>query len=80
LRILPSGAREFRMLITVYLKLRNEATDVWRPVKAEPVGPDQYRIVSQPIEDENWPVAQNEIVQCERQMLSGGECLVVKAS
>jgi hypothetical protein len=68
------------MPITVYLKLRNEGVDVWRPVAAEPVGPNQYRILSQPIEDEIWPVAQNEIVQCERRTLSGEECLVVKAA
>jgi hypothetical protein len=69
---------ELCMPITVYLKLRNEGTDVWRPVEAEPVGPNQYRILSQPIEGETWPVAQNEIVQCEPRILSGGECLVVK--
>jgi hypothetical protein len=68
------------MPITVYVKLRNEGTDVWRPVEAEPVGPDQCRILSQPTEDEIWPVAQNEIVQCERRILSGGACLVVRAT
>jgi hypothetical protein len=68
------------MTVTVYVKLRDEGTDVWRPVEAEPVAANQYRILSRPIEDEIWPVTQNEVVDCERRMLSGGECLVVKAT
>jgi hypothetical protein len=68
------------MAVTLYLKLRDEETDVWRPVEAEPVAADQYRILSRPIENEIWPVTQNEVVHCERRMLSGGECLVVKAT
>jgi hypothetical protein len=68
------------MPITLYLKLRNEGTDVWRPVEAEPVAANLYRILSHPVEHEDWPVTQNEIVECENQILSGEECLVVKAN
>jgi hypothetical protein len=66
------------MTITVYLKLRNEGTDVWRPVEAEPIGKNRYKILSHPTEDEDWPVTPGEIVECERRTLSGGDCLVVK--
>ena len=62
----------------VYVKLRNEGTDVWRPVEAEAVGTNPYRILSHPTDDEFWPVSRNEIVECEIRMLSGGEHLVVK--
>jgi hypothetical protein len=61
------------MPITIYVKLRNEGTDVRRPVEAEPVAANLYRLLGHPVEDEDWPVAQNEIVECERRMLSGGD-------
>ena len=67
------------MPTTIYLKLRNEGTDAWRPVGAEPIAADSYRILDSPADGEEWPVAQNEIVECERRTLSGEECLVVKA-
>ena len=66
------------MTITVYVKLRNEGTDVWRPAEAEAVRANLYRILSRPPEDEDWPVSTNEIVECELKMLPGGDCLVVK--
>ena len=63
---------------TIYIPLLNEGTDVWRPVEAEQVGGDQYRIVGQRPADENWPFAQNQIVRCEMRLLSGRECLVAQ--
>ena len=68
------------MRTTIYLKLRNEGTNAWRPVEAEHVAANLYRILDIPVEGEEWPVAQNEIVECERRVLSGEECLVVKAT
>jgi hypothetical protein len=66
------------MSITVYVRLRNEGVDVWRPVEAEAVGANLYRILSSPTDDELWPVTQNEIVECEPRVLSAGEHLVAK--
>lgn len=68
------------MPTVIYVKLRNEGTDVWRPVQAEPVTQNVYRVLDQPLDDEDWPVAQNEMVECEHRLLSGHECLVAKAS
>ena len=44
------------MITTVYVYLLNEGTDVWRPVRAEPVSGDVYRIAEQAYdaEDECW--------------------------
>jgi len=66
------------MTITVYVKLQNEGTDVWRPVDAELVGKNRYKVLSRPTDDENWPVTLGEVVECERRMPSGEDCLVVK--
>ncbi|MCA6125179.1 hypothetical protein J6500_25265 [Bradyrhizobium sp. WSM 1704] len=52
------------MPTTIYLKLRNEGTDAWRPVVAEPVAANLYRVLDFPLEGEEWPVAQKEIVEC----------------
>ena len=48
----------------IYLPLLNEGTDVWCPVEAEQLGDNQYRIVQEQPEDEDWPVASGQIVQC----------------
>lgn len=68
------------MATTIYLKLRNEGTDVWRPVEAERISNGRFRILTKPAQHEDWPVEQTEIVECERHVLSGGECWVVKAN
>lgn len=61
------------MTLTIYIALFNEGTNVWRPVEAEVIAADQYRIPSSRPADEDCPFAQNDIVQCGR---TGGECLV----
>jgi hypothetical protein len=48
----------------VYVPLFNEGTPVWRPVDAEHLGDDRYRIVQEKPKDEDWPVASGQIVQC----------------
>lgn len=56
----------------VYVKLLDEGTDVWRPVRAEHVGGDLYRLTGEPPDDEVWPFAVGDIVRCKPQTLSGG--------
>ncbi len=67
--------------ITIYIFLRGEGTDVWRPVEAVPVGSTYYRIVSEngAPDDERWEFTTGEVVRCETRRLSGGECLVAVA-
>lgn len=66
---------------TIYVALRDEGTDVWRPVEAEPCGADQFRIVSAnpDPEDEQWEFPSGAVVRCERRKLSGGLRLVATA-
>jgi hypothetical protein len=66
------------MTTIIYLELQNEGTDVWRPVEAEPMGGNRYKIISDRPEDEDWPVGRDQIVECEFKALSGGDCLAVK--
>jgi hypothetical protein len=57
----------------IYLPLLNEGTDVWRPVEAEHLGGDLYRIAQEPPADEEWPVRSGDIVRCKRKKFAGGD-------
>lgn len=57
----------------IYLPLLNEGTEVWRPVEAEPVGENLYRIVQPQPDDEEWPVVSGDIVKCETRNFASGE-------
>ena len=62
-------------MATIYIYLKNEGTDVWRPVQAEPVSGNAYRIVSvnTDLEDEEWEFDTGELVRCESRVFSGGK-------
>jgi hypothetical protein len=63
--------------LVIYIPLLNEGTDCWRPIEAEQVGTDTYRIVASKSEDEEWPFASGEVVRCERhRFVDGSEGLV----
>ncbi len=50
----------------IYVYLLDESVDVWRPVRAEHLGGDLYRIVSQPYdpEIESWQFEPGDSVVC----------------
>ena len=60
--------------VRIYVALLDEATDVWRPVDAEHLGDDLYRIESANAdpEDEHWEFQQGEVVRCRPTVLSDG--------
>jgi hypothetical protein len=51
----------------IFVRLPDEAVDVWRPVLAESLGDDRYRILDQPYdrEDERWEFEPGDEVVCE---------------
>jgi hypothetical protein len=58
---------------TICVALLNEDVDVWRPVEAQHIGRDLYRLTGQVPEDETWPFASGEVVKCEIRTLSGDQ-------
>jgi hypothetical protein len=60
---------------TIYVALRDEAVDVWRPVDARRVG-DRYRIVSKTPPQEDWEFPPGSLVRCELRKLAEGWSLV----
>lgn len=66
---------------TIYIYLLDEGTDVWRPVEAENLGDNRYRIISinNDPEDEKWEFQTDDIVRCEKKTLTDSAphlCLV----
>lgn len=62
----------------IYIYLLNEGTDCWRPVDAERVNKDCFKIttVNSDREDENWQFQAGAIVRCKERVLSGEKVLV----
>ena len=64
-------------LTKIYVYLLNEGVDVWRPVDAEKVENDLYRLVgSPPDETEHWEFPTGSVVRAEIRSLSEGPTLV----
>jgi hypothetical protein len=64
----------------IYVALLNEGVDVWRPVRAEHLGGNLYRIVSQPYnrEIEYWQFEPGDEVVCE--MIESSEERILAAT
>jgi hypothetical protein len=56
----------------VYVALVGEAVDVWRPVAAEHVTGDAYRLCGPVPEDEVWEFQPGEVVRCEERSFDDG--------
>jgi hypothetical protein len=63
-------------LCTVYVYLLDEGVDVWRPVTAERLSPELFRLSGPVPERESWQFQPGEVVRCEERRLSGGLTLV----
>jgi hypothetical protein len=65
----------------IYVYLLDEGTDVWRPVDAEKVADDLYRLIGSPPDDtENWEFQTGSVVRVENRTLSDGPALVAVES
>jgi hypothetical protein len=70
-------AAPLRQLWRVYVALRDEGVDVWRPVEAEQLTESIYRLAdAHPLEGEGWEFAPASTVRCERRELSEGSALI----
>jgi hypothetical protein len=69
---------------TIHIALLGEGTEVWRPVQAEPIGPELYFVLGPIPEDEEWAFPPGSLVRCVMRELSGDRgrvaaCLVAVA-
>lgn len=73
-----SDTKSAAIQTTVFVRLLDEGTDVWRPANAKHVRGMVYRLSSvETPDDEAWEFAPGSLVRVERRMLSDGETLVV---
>jgi hypothetical protein len=62
---------------TVYVAMKNEGVEVWRPVESESLGDSLYRLGDAAgSEDEDWEFPAGSIVRCETRALADGHALV----
>jgi hypothetical protein len=64
-------------VVQIYVALLDEGTDVWRPVQAEHLSGNVYRILSQSYDRqiESWQFEPGEVVFCEMIESSEGRIL-----
>ena len=53
---------------TIYVELLDEGTNCWRPVSAERLSADTYRIVDTVPEGESWLFQPGEVVRCKERL------------
>ncbi len=58
--------------MTIYVSLLNEGTDCWRPVTAEHVSEDLFRIADSQPEDEEWQFKPGQVVLCQPHTFQDG--------
>ena len=70
-------------MTTIYIRLLDEGTEVFRPTSAEPVGSALFKVLptsNYNPQDEKWEFVPGSLVECEKRKLEGEEVLVaVKA-
>jgi hypothetical protein len=60
-------------MVEIMMPLLDEGTDVWRPVIAESLGGQLFRICGPMPEDELWKFRPGEVVQGENRTFYGGQ-------
>ena len=60
-----------KMIQQIYVALVNEGVTVWRPVLAEQVEEDCWRLLGAQPTDEEWQFQPGEVVRCEKQTRGG---------
>jgi len=59
--------------VQIHIRLLDETVPVWRPVDAEHVGGDQYRVLGQIPGDEVWEFQPGDVVHCRLQSFADNQ-------
>ena len=66
-------------MVTIYIRLLDEGTDVTRPTKAEEIASGIFRVIQTPNydpEDEHWEFPPGAIVRSEERQFAEGKILL----
>lgn len=69
---LSKGKSQINFTATIYMPLLDEDVEVWRPVQAQRIAKDVYKVTGEVPEDEQWLFLPGSKVRCADQRLSGG--------
>jgi hypothetical protein len=58
--------------VKIFVELLDEGTKCWRPVSAERLSDDTYRIVDTVPDEEIWRFQPGDIVRCKQRVFSDG--------
>jgi hypothetical protein len=73
----PTGAIPIKgKEATIYVNLLGEGINLLRPVRAENLGRDFYRIVEAVPDGETWEFGPGQVVRCQKRKLSTGKAMV----
>jgi len=61
---------------TIFVELIGEATPCWRPVEAEQLSDNSFRIIDAKPEDEIWKFDRGDVVRCKLDPFHDGSGLV----
>jgi hypothetical protein len=61
---------------TIYIRLKGEGVDVWRPVEAIEEEAGIFRILFEPKKEEDWEFPSGSRVRCGKRNLASGEVTV----
>jgi len=61
--------------VKVYIRLKEEGTECWRPVDAREEGAGVFRILSTQPKEEVWEYPAGSAVRCEKKQFASGAAL-----
>ena len=59
------------MMTRIHVELLDEGVRCWRPVEAEKLSEDTYRITEKAPEDEVWEFNAGDVVRCRAEVMAG---------
>jgi hypothetical protein len=67
-------------MTSIYMPLLNEGTSAWRPVSAERLGTNKFRVVGPMPDDEEWAFAPDSLVTAIHHLFDDGSSGFVAVS
>jgi hypothetical protein len=64
-------------MTTIYMRLLNDGTTAWRPVAAERLNHDTFRVIGPMSNDEEWAFAPGSVVTVAPQLFADGQSGIV---
>ena len=71
-QVVTKGDRAMADMATIYMRLLNEGTNTWRPVAAEHLNRDTFRVIGPMRDDEDWAFPPGSVVTVAHHVFADG--------